>query len=141
MSDAPRDTGVQPQVWDAGRIRKSEEIAIEHGLCFYSVAARHDATGDFAALTQVATDPGMPGWGIQQMTGVLPQHRGRRLGMLIKIAMLELVSGHEPGIRRILTGNAESNEHMIAINAQLGYQVSDVYRSWELDLAATGSGR
>jgi GNAT superfamily N-acetyltransferase len=139
MSDAPRDAGVQPQRWDAARIRKSETTAIAHGLRFYSVAARHSATGDFAALTQITTDPGMPGWGIQQLTAVLPEHRGHRLGTLVKIAMLELATGHEPGIRRILTGNAESNEHMNAINAQLGYQVSDVYRSWDLDLTAVGA--
>ena len=139
MADAPRDTGVRPQTWDAGRIRKSEEIATSHGLRFYSVAARHSATGDFAALTQIVTDPDTPGWGIQQITAVLPEHRGHRLGLLIKIAMLELATGYEPGLRRILTGNAESNEHMIAINAQLGYAISDVYRSWDLGLAAVGA--
>ena len=139
MSDAPRDSGVQPQAWDAARIRKSEEIAAAHGMRFYSVAARHRATGDFAALTQITTDPGTPGWGIQQITAVLPGHRGHRLGMVIKIAMLELAIGHEPDLRRILTGNAESNEHMTAINAQLGYTISDIYRSWDLRLASAGS--
>jgi GNAT superfamily N-acetyltransferase len=139
MSDAPRDAGVQPQTWDAGRVRRLEEIATAHGLRLYSVAARHSATGDFAALTQITTDPGTPGWGIQQITAVLPQHRGHRLGLRIKIAMLELATGHEPSLRRILTGNADSNEHMTAINAQLGYAVSDVYRSWDLGLAAAGS--
>jgi GNAT superfamily N-acetyltransferase len=139
MSDAPRDAGVQPQAWDADRIRSLEQTAIAHGLCFYSVAARHLATGDFAALTQITADPGTPGWGIQQITAVTPEHRGHRLGLLVKIAMLELLTGCGPDVRRILTGNAGSNEHMIAINAQLGYQVSAVYRSWELDLAAAGS--
>jgi hypothetical protein len=48
--------------------------------------------------------------------------------------MLDLLTRHEPGIRYILTGNAESNTHMAAINERLGYQVTDTYRSWELDL-------
>jgi hypothetical protein len=52
--------------------------------------------------------------------------------------MLELLTEHDPGIRRILTGTAETNQHMTAINAQLGYQISDVYHSWELDLATRG---
>jgi GNAT superfamily N-acetyltransferase len=134
MSDAPRDAGVQPQRWDAARLRSTEAIAIGHGLRLYSTAARHRDTGEFAAITRITTEPGMPGWGIQQITAVLPAHRGNRLGIAVKVAMLALLTEHDPGIRRILTGTAESNQHMIAINAQLGYQVSDTYRSWELDL-------
>lgn len=134
MSDAPRDAGVEPQTRDADRIRSLEQISIAHGLCLYSVAARHSAAGDFAALTQITTDPRTPGWGIQQITAVTPGDRGHRLGLLIKIAMLELLAERESGVRRIVTGSTASNKHMAAINAQLGYQVSDLYRSWELDL-------
>jgi GNAT superfamily N-acetyltransferase len=135
MSDAPRDAGVQPQRWNAARLRDVEALAIGHGLCLYSTAARHRDTGEFAAVTRITTDPGIPGWGIQQITAVLPAHRGHGLGIAVKIAMLQLLTEHDPGIRRILTGTAESNQHMIAINVQLGYQISDTYRSWELDLA------
>lgn len=134
LADAPRDAGVQPQIWDAGRVRAAQASVLAHGLRLHSVAARPPGTGDIAALTQVTTDPQTPGWATQQLTAVLPEHRGHRLGLLVKIAMLELLSRQEPGIRRVLTGNAESNEHMSAINAQLGYQLSATYRAWELDL-------
>jgi RimJ/RimL family protein N-acetyltransferase len=70
------------------------------------------------------------------VTAVVPAHRGHRLGLLVKIAMLELLAEREPAIRRIYTGNAGSNAHMIAINEQLGYHISAVHRAWELDLAA-----
>lgn len=142
MSDAPRDEGVEPAVWDADRIREADQKALAAGLMFHNVAARHDATGDFAAVTDVCIDAGSPGWGFQGITVVLPEHRGRRLGLLIKIAMLELLADRAPDVRRIYTGNAGSNEHMIAINAQLGFEVCDVYRFWELDLTApTGNGQ
>jgi hypothetical protein len=98
------------------------------------VAARFAATGEFVALTQVSTDPDTPGWALQDMTAVVPGHRGRRLGLRVKIAMLDLLAEHEPGLRRILTGNAGSNDHMNSINTSLGYQISDIYWSWELDL-------
>ena len=136
MSDAPRDAGVQPQRWDSARLRNAEALAIGHGLCFYSTAARHRDTGEFAAVTRITTDPAMPGWGIQQLTAVLPAHRGHRLGIGVKIAMLKLLAEHDPGTHRILTGTAESNQHMIAINVQLGYEIGDIYRSWDLDLTA-----
>jgi GNAT superfamily N-acetyltransferase/RimJ/RimL family protein N-acetyltransferase len=136
MSDAPRDAGVEPHTRDAATIRRSEDIALAQGVSLYSVAARHRGTGRFAALTQMTTDRKAPEWALQQMTGVLPGHRGRRLGTLIKIVMLELLTEHQPAVRRILTGNAASNTHMTAINDQLGYQASDTYRSWDLDVAS-----
>jgi RimJ/RimL family protein N-acetyltransferase len=132
MADAPRDAGVQPSSWDASRVRSAELAQADQGLRCYSVAAVHRASAEFAALTQILTDPRTPGWAVQDITAVLPRHRGRRLGLLVKIAMLDYLTACEPGIRRVVTGNAESNEHMNAINAQLGYRVSDVYRSWEL---------
>ncbi|HEY2553564.1 MAG TPA: GNAT family N-acetyltransferase [Streptosporangiaceae bacterium] len=136
MSDAPQDYGVEPEVLDAAQIRALEQSGIANGARLYSVAARQSATGEFAAITQLSTYPGTAGWASQGDTVVRPGDRGRRLGILVKIAMLHLVTQHEAGLRYVLTGNAESNVHMAAINERLGYRVADVYRSWELDLTA-----
>jgi GNAT superfamily N-acetyltransferase len=138
MADAPRDEGVEPSVWDVDRIRRADATARDHGVVFYSAAARDSRSGEFAALTQICTDPGAPGWGIQQTTAVRPEHRGHRLGLLVKIALLESLASEAPDIRRFVTGNAGSNAHMISINEQLGFAVVGVYRSWELDVT-TGS--
>ena len=136
MADAPRDDGMEPSAWTAERVRQSEQALIDHKLSLYSVAARHDSTGDFAALTQILTEADQPDWAFQQVTAVLSEHRGHRLGLLVKIDMLDLVTGHEPAVRHFLTGNAGANAHMIAINEQLGFTVSGVSRDWELDLAS-----
>ncbi len=137
MADAPRDDGVELELWDADRIWSFERTALESGQHFYSVAARHDQTGRLAAITQLRTDPGSPGWGFQAITAVLPADRGHRLGLLVKVAMLELLAEREPGLRRIVTGNAGGNDHMIAINEQLGFEIVSVSRRWELSLAAS----
>jgi GNAT superfamily N-acetyltransferase len=134
MSDAPRESGVDPEIVDAERIRAAEQSALANGVHLYSVAARQPATGVFVALTQLSMYAGSEDWASQGDTVVRPQDRGHRLGILIKFVMLDLLTQHEPGIRYILTGNAESNIHMAAINERLGYQVADTYRSWELDL-------
>jgi GNAT superfamily N-acetyltransferase len=139
MADAPRDEGVESAVWDAARIRRLEQLVIGSGLTQFSVAARHDATGQLAAVTQVLTDPGAPGYGFQQITAVLPAHRGHRLGLLVKAAMLELVAEAAPEVTRIVTDNAGSNEYMIAINTRLGFEISGVTRNWELDLTGLGA--
>ena len=47
--------------------------------------------------------------------------------------MLDLLARAEPRVTHILTGNAETNRHMIAINETLGYHViGKPERSWEL---------
>ena len=136
MTDAPHDEGTQATNWDGQRIAEQEEHAMAHGMCFRTVAARHDGTGELAALTQIGTDDGTPGWAFQQITAVSKEHRGHRLGLLVKVANLERLTSDDPSVRRILTGNAGANRYMIAINEMLGFQVRDQYRSWSLDLAA-----
>jgi len=135
MADAPRDADVEESVWDADRIRRIEQLMTAQGNVPYTVAARHEPTGEIAAVTTVLIDSDIPGWGFQQLTAVLANHRGHRLGLLVKARMLELLGEAEPDVGQILTGNAGSNDHMIAINARLGFEVSRVGRAWELDLA------
>jgi hypothetical protein len=139
MQDAPRDPGVEPDTWDADRIRKVEQQALAFGRRTYSVAAWHDDSGALVALTQIGADPGVPGWGFQAITAVLAGHRGHRLGLLLKVANLELVLSQEPGLHSIVTGNAGPNQHMIAINELIGFRVKSVRRSCELDLTGPGS--
>jgi GNAT superfamily N-acetyltransferase len=124
MNDAPRDEGHEDDFWDAERIRtRADQILRETNVRGYSVAALHDATGEMAGLSQVEVDPAHPDWGHQGLTAVTRPHRGHRLGLLTKAAMLEWLATEEPQIERVLTGNAESNKHMIEVNETLGYQL------------------
>jgi hypothetical protein len=88
------------------------------GLRAHVVAARAPGLGDLAALTQVCVDPAMPGCGFQELTAVARPHRGHRLGLLLKLAMLDLLAAREPQVSRIVTRNADGNQYMIAINEQ-----------------------
>ncbi len=64
------------------------------------------------------------------------EHRGHRLGLLTKTAMLDWLAEAEPALERIVTGNAASNKHMIAINEELGYELlRPLARSYELPVA------
>src|SRR5262249_60912607 len=98
--------------------------------------ARDDhGTGELVALTDLEVGPQVRDWAYQGLTVVARPHRGHRLGLLVKVAMLELLADHEPQLEQIITGNADVNEHMIAINTELGYQVLDHWLSWELAVA------
>lgn len=124
FADAPHGEGVEPEVWDADRVRQRTGRLMREGhFRGYSVAALHEATGEMAAFTQVMVDPEAPEWGYQQLTAVTRPHRGHRLGLLVKTEMLAWLAEAEPKLERISTGNATANEHMIAVNETLGYEV------------------
>jgi hypothetical protein len=70
-------------------------------------------------------------------TVVRREHRGHRLGLLLKIAMMELLATTEPQLERIVTWNGQSNEHMIAVNEAMGYAVYGApATAFRLDVAA-----
>ncbi|HEX4087703.1 MAG TPA: GNAT family N-acetyltransferase [Trebonia sp.] len=124
FEDAPRGENVEPEAWDAARVRDRTGAHVRAGLLRnHSVAALHDATGEMAAYTGMIVDPEAPTWGFQELTAVTRDHRGHRLGLLVKTAMLELLAEAEPQVEYIQTGNAAANDHMIAVNEQLGYEV------------------
>jgi GNAT superfamily N-acetyltransferase len=138
LNDAPHDPGTAPAVWDARRVRERvNDLRPAYGLRIYAVVARHDVTGELTGLTEVAVDPADPGWGHQMLTGVTRGHRGHRLGLLVKIAMVEWLRAAEPTVERIHTWNAESNRYMIGVNEALGYTILGQPGSWwKLDVAA-----
>ena len=124
MNDAPHSPDREDDIWDAQRVRDRADAALREGcLRGYSVAAIAEATGEMAGLTQVFVDPEYPEWGHQGLTAVIRQHRGHRLGLLIKAAMLEWLATEEPKLERIATDNAATNKYMIAVNETLGYEL------------------
>src|SRR5215469_9650413 len=138
FNDAPQAEGWEDEMWDADRVRERTYTLPRAGCArSYSVAAIDEATGEMAAITEVTIDPERPDWAHQQLTAVTRAHRGHRLGLLVKTAMLEWLAEAEPKLERVATGNAAANEHMIAVNEMLGYEVlPPSYRFYELAVGA-----
>lgn len=136
LNDAPWD--FEAPRWDAERVREVINRQVRRsGNRYYSVAAVHGATGQMAALTALSVAPEVPEWGLQNLTAVARPHRGHRLGMLVKAAMLEWLATAEPDMRMIQTGNANANTYMIAINDQLGYELfRPSWQFYTIDVAA-----
>jgi GNAT superfamily N-acetyltransferase len=57
----------------------------------------------------------------QEDTLVLREHRGHRLGMLLKVANLQALHRSMPGYPSVITFNAEENRHMLRVNEELGF--------------------
>ena len=108
MADAPHDAGEEPGYWDAARVREYEDIRERQGRHIYTLAALHDASGDMAAVTAVEADLDNPEWGYQLLTAVTREHRGHRLGMLVKAAMLEWLAVASPPLSASSPGTPRS---------------------------------
>ena len=137
FADAPHGETEEAEFWDANRVRERLGIQVRAGLRrAYTIAAVCDSTGQMAGFTEVNIDPEFPRWGYQQLTAVIRAHRGHRLGLLVKTAMLEWLAEAEPQLEWIATGNAAANEYMIAVNEQLGYRVVEPgWRIYEMPVA------
>jgi GNAT superfamily N-acetyltransferase len=135
LADAPHDAEYEPASWDPARLRAFERRLAETGARWHSIAAIGPA-GEVAALTQVNLHHDQPDFAGQAVTAVTSRHRGHRLGLLIKVAMLDLLLQSEPEVQRIVTYNGVDNDHMVAINEQLGYRISDYFQFWQHDTPA-----
>jgi GNAT superfamily N-acetyltransferase len=86
------------------------------------VFATREPDGTISGITDVRYIPSRPDRVEQLFTGVRPTSRGRGLGKLLKAAMLLHIRGEHPQARWVITGNAESNAPMLAINRRLGFK-------------------
>jgi len=76
----------------------------------------------------------------QYGTLVHPDHRGHRLGMAVKCAQLRLLCERFPERAYVVTTNAETNAHMVAINEALGFTVHQVWGEFEKRLEEVAAG-
>lgn len=138
--DAPaEDRSQTPEIWDAERIRSTEQQTRALGRTSSTVAARHRATGELVGYTAMGVNASHPGTAFQWDTLVLEGHRGHGLGSAMKLANLRRFRELSPDSRVVHTWNAAINSHMIAINARLGFQPSAQERTFEIRLPAGGS--
>src|SRR5699024_3545906 len=100
----------------------------------YYAAAVSRASGKAVAWTSLFLNKRPRTHASQQTTIVDPEHRGRRLGLTVKLANLEAARKEEPELRYVFTENAEVNSHINAINGSLGFEVCDVLTTFENQL-------
>lgn len=110
------------EVWDAARVERHDLKATSGGRTMLVTAAQHIDTGDLVAFNELVIGSDATGASHQEDTLVLREHRGHRLGMLVKCAGLQTwhsrIAPHSP---RVITYNAEENRPMLDINQAIGF--------------------
>jgi len=122
QTEAPTgELDVEPEVFDAARIRADEEVFAASGRTKYTtVAVAPDGT--VVAFSEVAVPAHDPGRVYQWGTLVLREHRGRRLGQATKAHNLLWLQRERADLTLLVTYNAEVNRHMIAVNEAMGFR-------------------
>jgi GNAT superfamily N-acetyltransferase len=104
-TDVPKDgMDWREEVWDAARVRRDEERAAAMDRTYAAAGAVERATGRLVAFTTMGLPRSDPRRAYQWETIVARDHRGHRLGTLVKLAALQLLGARDPGPRSSAPG-------------------------------------
>jgi len=133
MADAPRPDTMAAEKWTPQRVQQYEAEMTGRGTGMMKVMAVHKA-GEPAAFSEVVFDPALPNWGFQGATVVLPSHRGRDLGFLVKSALYGRIGEERPEATHISTTNNATNRRIITLNERLGFHPNAAFTPWEIQV-------
>ena len=136
MSTEEPDAGLdEPEdSWSVERLVGDDQRTAESTRARLVVAVEDRETGRLAGFTALMV-PHEVSRAVQQGdTLVLPEHRGHRLGMLLKLANLDYLSKTMPGHPSVLTFNAEENRYMLSVNEAVGFTPIGYEGAWRKDL-------
>jgi GNAT superfamily N-acetyltransferase len=121
-TDAP-SAGLEPpeDVWTVDRLHEDEARLIQSTITALFAAVEHVATGTLVGFTGLGIPRDTTRAVTQLDTLVRREHRGHKLGMLLKVANLAHLERFAPGHPSVITYNAEENRHMLAVNESVGF--------------------
>ncbi|WP_309102080.1 GNAT family N-acetyltransferase [Microbacterium sp.] len=117
--------------WDAERVARHDDRYRQMGHAVQVTAAEHIATGELCAFNELAIGSDPTATTDQEDTLVLSDHRGHRLGMLVKTEALLSWHRRFPDSARVVTYNAEENRPMLSINESIGYAPIAYEGAWK----------
>lgn len=108
---------------------------LKHIFCeSFTIVAVDRSTSKPIAMTEIWNKFEAPDVANQSDTGVIFEHRGKKLGLTLKYQMLDylLTSEGTKNVKLWSTGNAASNKHMLAINDELNYKEDGIWKVFYL---------
>jgi len=136
MNRAPRGTlQLEDFRTTPEQLRQWDQAMRERGIEHWTMIARERATGRFAGFTEVTWHPNRPEFLSQEGTAVKAEFQNLGLGRWLKAAMLDKVLRERPQVKRVRTGNADSNAPMLKINYELGFRPYISQSAWQVELS------
>jgi GNAT superfamily N-acetyltransferase len=134
MSEIPMgDMEYEPEVWNPDRLRAEEEKWQAQSRTWFTTVAVAP-NGDLVGHTILVLPGHDPEPAYQGDTMVLPEHRGHRLGLALKVANLRTMTAAQPRRRAVHTWNAEENGPMVAVNDAMGFRRVELTGVYQRDL-------
>lgn len=135
-TDAPSAGLEEPEdVWTVERLASEEDRRRTSPRRFVSAAVEHRPSGRLVAFSDLSV-PRQPHRAVEQWsTLVLREHRGHRLGMLVKLANLAHLARVAPHHPSVITFNAEENRPMLDVNEAIGFTPIAVEAGWRKDVS------
>jgi len=134
-TDAPSAGLEEPEVvFTEERIASAEERDKTSPRKKLVVGVEHLPTGELVGYSELSVPAELDRCVMQYATLVLHEHRGHRLGMLLKVANLQHLESVAPGHPSVITFNAEENRHMLSVNEAVGFVAIGSEACWRLNL-------
>jgi GNAT superfamily N-acetyltransferase len=124
-ADAPGGTvDYEPESLTPERYRERLRLFADIGRERFTTVAL-DGDEQVVAYTDLVVGAGTRTSVWQWGTLVRGEHRGHRLGLAVKVENLRRLQAAHPERAVVMTGNADVNAHMLAINEALGFRLAE----------------
>jgi GNAT superfamily N-acetyltransferase len=131
-TDAPSaELDIVEEVWTAERVRNHDDLDESSPRLRLTSAVEHRPSGRLVGYTELSIPPETVRPVVQFDTLVLSEHRGHRLGMLLKVANIQELEARHAGHPVITTTNAEENRHMLSVNEAVGFVAFGYEGAWK----------
>lgn len=131
-TDAPTAGIEEPEdVWSVDRLVLYEEAEAASPRTSLTAAVEHRPSGRLAGFTELSVPAELHRPVAQEDTLVLKEHRGHRLGLLLKAANLLHLARERPGHPSVITFNAEENRPMLDVNEAIGFIPMGYEGAWK----------
>ena len=136
MNTAPRDDlQVNDFTYSVAQLREGEARTEKVGAREWTLVLRHRPSGDLVGVHTLFFAPDDLKKAYVGITGVVPAHRGHGFGRLLKATLTLRLLAEQPEVECVVTGNADSNGPMLAINEAMGYRPHASNTTWEVSRA------